>query len=317
MERPLVTVVIPAHDAAAFIEDAVRSALAQTLPELEVVVVDDGSTDATASVVAGIRDARVRLIRTPNRGVGAARNLGWRAGRGELVAFLDADDSWFPEKLAQQVEFLDRHEDVGLLGCLMRYETPSGRRMGTTGTAPLGPREREAVRAAKLMPFPISSVVARRWVLEALGGFDEELGKAFAGLVEDLDLVARASRVARVDAVPVALGAYRLHGGSASSRHFGSQRAGARFVRQRLRARDAGGDLRVDEFRAGYRPGVRQRWGDLVAASYRRAGTAAAERSWIAAVGWAAVAFSLGPRYTTRRLLKQRPWEVARDNLPR
>jgi glycosyltransferase involved in cell wall biosynthesis len=311
MSGKLVTVVIPAYNAARYLTDALDSALKQTYAAVEVVVIDDGSTDETPRLLSTVSDPRVRVVRTTNQGVGAARNLGWRLGRGDFVAFLDADDRWFPPKLATQVEFLREHPEVGLVGCLMRYQTPAGELLGVTGVAPLSSRDREAIRQAKLMPFPISSVVVRRSVLEDLGGFDEQLPRAFPGQVEDIDLVARAARKVVVDSIPLVLGAYRVHAFSASERHFTSQRVGVRFVRARLRERDAGRDLEVAAFLASYRPTLAQRWGDATARLYRRAGLAVAERRWLAAVGYGLASAFLGPRYTIRRLGRQRPWKRA------
>lgn len=308
---PLVTVVIPAYNSARFIRDALESALAQTYGDLEVVVVDDGSTDETASVVRAFSDGRVNLLCTPNRGVGAARNRGWREGCGEFVAFLDADDRWDTDKLAAQMAVLLSEPEVGVVGSLMRYESVSGRALGITGTADLTGPNLTRLRLGKLMPFPISSVVVRRAILEALGGFDEELAKFFRGLVEDIDFLARAACISEVKCVPRVLGTYRVHGTSASARHFASQRQGVRFVRARLAKRGAGGDLDPAEFLTSNRLSVRQRWGDVVAWSYRRAGLAVAERRWPAAILHGMIALVLGPRYTLTRVARQRVLRVA------
>ncbi len=107
MNGPLISVVIPAYNAGRYIAAAVRSALAQTWPELEVVVVDNGSTDETVHTLAQIRDARLRVFDAgAKNGVSAARNLGVRQAQGAYIAFLDADDAWEQDKLARQMDSL-------------------------------------------------------------------------------------------------------------------------------------------------------------------------------------------------------------------
>jgi len=112
-EDGLVSVVIPTHNRRQIIGKAVRSALAQTYPHLEVVVADDGSTDDTRTVIESF-GPRVRYVRQANAGVSAARNFGMRHARGEFIAFLDSDDAWHPWKIEAQVAALRRYRDAGL-----------------------------------------------------------------------------------------------------------------------------------------------------------------------------------------------------------
>jgi len=117
MTVPLVSVLMPARNAARWIESAVTSVLTQTHRHLEVVVVDDGSTDCTTEVVESIRDARVRIVRARRPiGVGPASNLGLVHCQGELIARLDADDYMLVDRLAQQVAYLRTHPHIGLVG---------------------------------------------------------------------------------------------------------------------------------------------------------------------------------------------------------
>jgi glycosyltransferase involved in cell wall biosynthesis len=113
---PRVSVAITTYNQAAYIGDTIKSVLDQTYVDREVIVVDDGSTDATPQVIGQFGDA-VRNIRQVNRGVAGARNRAVDAARGELIAFLDGDDLWKPTKLAKQVALFDQHPDVGLLAC--------------------------------------------------------------------------------------------------------------------------------------------------------------------------------------------------------
>src|SRR5208337_1705827 len=109
-----VSVVIPVYNGAATISCALASVFAQSYSDYEVVVLDDGSTDDTASVLAGYGD-RIRVISQRNRGLSAARNAGVRASGGEYVAFLDDDDEWMPEKLARSAAVLDQDPNCALV----------------------------------------------------------------------------------------------------------------------------------------------------------------------------------------------------------
>lgn len=113
MTEPTISIsaVIPAYNAEKYIARTLNSVLSQTVPVREIVVVDDGSTDATAGVVRSFGEA-VTLIQQPNAGVSAARNTGIRAAKGDWIAFLDADDEWLPEKIELQVELLHRNSDL-------------------------------------------------------------------------------------------------------------------------------------------------------------------------------------------------------------
>ncbi|MFC6974687.1 glycosyltransferase family 2 protein [Halomicroarcula sp. GCM10025709] len=126
-DRPRVSVVVPTYNRADTVGRAVESALAQTVTDIEVVVVDDGSTDDTAAVVTGIDDERVRyLAHERNRGRSAARNTGIEAARGEYVAFLDSDDRWLPGKLDRQLAELSRRPPEWI-GVYCEFLTPSRR----------------------------------------------------------------------------------------------------------------------------------------------------------------------------------------------
>ncbi|MEX0628551.1 MAG: glycosyltransferase family 2 protein, partial [Cucumibacter sp.] len=123
---PLVSVIVPAFNAERFIVRTLKSAQAQTLRNIEFIVVDDGSTDATATLAMGLAetDRRIHVIRSVNQGVAAARNLGLKAATGTYVAFLDADDLWHSEKVLRQVEAFRRfdrdHTAIGAVYALCR-----------------------------------------------------------------------------------------------------------------------------------------------------------------------------------------------------
>ena len=116
MRAPRVSVVIPMYNASRFIGEAIESVFGQSMADLELIVIDDGSTDRGAAVVLAY-GRHVQYMRQPNAGVAAARNAGLELARGEAVAFLDADDAWLPEKLERQLERVDSDPSVVAVGC--------------------------------------------------------------------------------------------------------------------------------------------------------------------------------------------------------
>jgi hypothetical protein len=210
--RPRLSVVIPAYNVAPFVAEAIVSALTQTVAELDVVVVDDGSTDGTAAVVAAIADPRLRLVQKPNGGLSSARNAGIRAARAPFVGFLDADNRWRPDKAARHLEVMESAPTIAVTFSDSAYIDERGRPTGQLLAARLAePGLLEAVRYNWLGNG--STPVVRRAVFATVGGFDESLRAA-----EDQDLWVRilhrgAGRIVRVPAV---LTEYRIRDGSLS-----------------------------------------------------------------------------------------------------
>lgn len=301
---PMVTVVVPAYNAEPYITQAVSSVLGQSLPELEVIVVDDGSTDGTRAVLAQVADPRLRVIADSNHGPAHARNQGCRAASpgSRYIAFLDADDWWDEDKLREQVHFLDQHPELAAAGSFMRYVSSSGRVLGRAGQV-LTDGDRARVAAGELFPFPMSSLVVRRSVLAESGLFDETF--RYAGS-EDLDFVSRLAGQGPVQCVPRVLGSYRVHPASAMARERLRINFEARFVRARIARRAEGGELSWDEFRKSHRFTAGERWRDWVEVWYREAALQHGERRHIKALTYGALALLASPAYTLRRLVRQR-----------
>lgn len=119
MHTPLFSVLVPAYNIESLIRQTLESALAQTIQDLEIVVVDDGSSDKTTEVVHSFTDPRIRLIHQANAGVSAARNRAIAEARGKYVAFLDGDDVWLPFHLETALRFFEAYPDIPLvLVCL-------------------------------------------------------------------------------------------------------------------------------------------------------------------------------------------------------
>lgn len=158
---PRVTVLTTLYNKGPYVEEAVRSALASTFTDIEVLVVDDASTDDGPDRVAAIGDPRIRLVRSPvNTGRPAAANRGFAEARGEYIAILDADDLMHPERLAEQVAFLDAHPDIGVLGTALDV-------FGEREEEWVWPERDEEVRGRMLFSDPVCypSVMLRRALL--------------------------------------------------------------------------------------------------------------------------------------------------------
>jgi len=166
---PIVSVIIPSYNYAAYVSNAIRSVLEQTFTDFEVIVVDDGSTDNTREVVAKIDDPRLAYIYQENRGLPGARNTGIRAATGKYLAFLDADDRFHPQKLALQTAYLDANPQVGL-AYNARFL------VDMEGNILFLQRPPKAVYLKDLVsgyPFTPSDVMVRREIAGRIGLFDE------------------------------------------------------------------------------------------------------------------------------------------------
>ena len=187
---PTVSVVIPVHNGGQFLNQALDSVFAQTFRDYEVICVDDGSTDASIAVI-GEYSKRVTLVRQANAGPSAARNAGVERATGRYVAFLDADDLWYPEKLRRQLAVIEWDHNVVLAHCnydrsdiegkIVKYGAALKERASSL-SSPLG-------RLIGEGHVPPSAMLVRREVFESVGMFDSELL-----YFEDFDLCARLKR---------------------------------------------------------------------------------------------------------------------------
>ncbi|WP_370762536.1 glycosyltransferase family 2 protein [Bacteroides clarus] len=121
MRSPLVSVIIPTYNSACTITECINSVIGQTYENIEIVVVDDGSTDSTVAIVrelSSLSAKKIRLIKQSNSGPSSARNKGIEAVAGSYIAFLDSDDTWYPDKIARQVDVLQKNRSAMLVGCL-------------------------------------------------------------------------------------------------------------------------------------------------------------------------------------------------------
>jgi glycosyltransferase involved in cell wall biosynthesis len=170
---PLVSAVITTYNYARFLPGAIEGVLAQTYPNIEVVVVDDGSTDDTREVVGRYASRGVRYVYQDNRGPGPARNRGLQATSGSIIAFCDADDVWLPDKIATQLAHLQRHPEIGLVTA-HAYACDEALQPMSIVHAGRGDSEYvfEELLVRNIVLNP-TCVLARRSAIESVGGFSD------------------------------------------------------------------------------------------------------------------------------------------------
>jgi glycosyltransferase involved in cell wall biosynthesis len=216
--KGMVSVIIPAYNDAATVERTVFSVLNQTYSDLEVLVIDDGSTDQTAALVQSMADVdhRIRLLQKPNGGLASARNHGIAHAVGEFIAPIDADDLWHPEKIRKQMAvMLDRGDRVGLVYCWSRAIDEQDRVLWDVTPCNL----RGSVYAALIIRNFLSSgaPLVRKCCVEAVGGYDATLASRGAPCCEDLKFNLDIAEHYDFDLVPEFLFSYRVRAGSMST----------------------------------------------------------------------------------------------------
>lgn len=178
-ETGLVSVMMPAYNAARYIGPAIESVLAQTYAHWELIVIDDGSSDGTAEAASAFTDPRIRLYRQPNGGEAAARNHALARSRGEFIAFLDSDDLWQPDHLACAVDYLRAHPERDAVYTDGIYIDPHGNPIEPLSKRRRGPFEgslfEPLVRASDVFGPPICVVLRRQKVIEGRHQFDPRI----------------------------------------------------------------------------------------------------------------------------------------------
>ncbi len=206
MTMPEISVIMPAYNQADYLGDAIRSVLAERSVTLELIVVNDGSTDETAAVAASFNDPRLRVIHQANAGLSGARNRGIRAAAAPLISFLDADDLMLPGGQAILASFLSARPDMGMVSGEHVVIDSSGKERPTASRA----NTLDDITVIDLLngnPFAVGTMTVRRTWLDTAGAFDESLAAC-----EDWDLWLRLSQAGcRIAHVNEPVMAYRSH----------------------------------------------------------------------------------------------------------
>lgn len=231
-----VSIIIPAYNAQSYLDEALKSVIEQDYQLIEPILIDDGSTDRTPEICEQWKqkDSRIVLIRQERKGVSEARNRGMVASTGDLIAFHDADDLMFPNRISSQLSFLEKNPDISIACALGTYITEYGVALGKTPLT-VGSREDfyNHLRNNKPIGLLTSSAIIKRQVFEVTGSF-----RSFLTTAEDIDYWNRA-----VDNGFLILGQneillkYRLHSGSAISRSYFRGKVQYEWVKAAMRAR--------------------------------------------------------------------------------
>jgi glycosyltransferase involved in cell wall biosynthesis len=207
MDLPLVSVILPTHNRLPFLREAMATVLAQDYPHLELIIIDDGSTDGTQAAMHKMRHHQVHYRHVRNRGPAGARNLGLQLARGELIAFADSDDLWEVTKIGEQVRRFQQQAALGMLATNFRYIDHERRPVSDPAKA-FGYQLDDLIGdiLASTFPMATSTMMIRRAVFERVGAFNEQLRTA-----EDLDLWLRIGLAYPVAYLDRVLASIRLH----------------------------------------------------------------------------------------------------------
>lgn len=232
---PRVSVLIPVYQQATYLPRAIDSILTQTLTALELILVNDGSTDDSPAIIEEYarRDGRVRIAHQANAGISATLNHALSLARAEYVARLDGDDIALPDRLERQVAYLDKHPTIGLVGGAITLIDIAERKLRTK-PYPNRPNDLRYL-AAKRSITPGPSGTGRRDLLTAVGGWRSALDFS-----EDYDLALRILDKADVTNLSSVVTYYRLHHGQTSKVHRRRQKATSELARISARRRQAG-----------------------------------------------------------------------------
>jgi glycosyltransferase involved in cell wall biosynthesis len=210
MQPGLVSIIMPAYNSERYICQAIESVLAQSYPQWELIIVNDGSTDCTAEIVAQYTDPRLTVIHQANGGVSAARNIALEHTQGEFVAFLDADDTYLPHHLKVTVGYLQTHSDSDGVYTDGYHCDPNGTRLQTLSSRRRGPFEgrifEELMRASDVFGPPLCVVLRRHPIVEHNLRFDDRIV-----IGEDWDFFTHYSDIANFGYIDQPTCLYRIH----------------------------------------------------------------------------------------------------------
>ncbi len=263
--NPRATVLMCVYNDEQYVGNAIKSILSQTFADFEFLIVNDGSTDGTLAILNSFQasDPRIRVVSYPNSGTTISGNRGLSLARGEYVARLDSDDISLPDRLAIEVDYLDRHPEVALVGGGSYIIDSDGKVIGRRN---INPRNLKLALRSRCF-FQQSDVMFRRELVLKLGGYRPKLRNA-----QDYDLWLRVSEVAEVAKLPNIIGMWRINPSGYTLARAAEQRFETALVRRLARERRHGG---VDSY---------DRLEEYPAQLHRRSIAPSAHLTWLGSV---------------------------------
>ena len=210
MIESLVSVIMPTYNHGRFLRESIKSVLTQSYKSIELIIIDNYSDDDTEAIVMSFTDKRISYSKCHNHGVIAvSRNVGIGKARGDYIAFIDSDDTWYPDKLSLQMEYFSKYPEVVLLACDLKK---CGENYKADGTLLGGMKSEKRGGLYRALLFKniisCSSVLAKARIFKDVGVFDEDPNIVS---IEDWDLWLRVAHAYPICVMPEVLGEYRLH----------------------------------------------------------------------------------------------------------
>jgi glycosyltransferase involved in cell wall biosynthesis len=224
---PKVSVILPVYNAEKYLEQSLGSILEGDFDDLEVIAVNDGSTDKSADILHGVKDPRLKVIVQDNLGVSHALNTALKSARGRYIARMDADDIATPDRFSKQSAYLDQNPEIDIIGSAFEKIDPGGNSIGQTRMMNHPLVIKRYMMETNCVVHP--SVMVRSWVYRRFGGY-----KAKAAYVEDYDLWARAWPWLKIAALPEPLLKYRIHESQVTKKYASLQTENANCVRDMI-----------------------------------------------------------------------------------
>lgn len=205
----IVSVIIATYNRKDLLCEAIQSVLSQPYPDFELIIVDDGSSDGTQTMVAGFNDSRIKYIYQSNQGRSHARNAGIRLAKGKYIAFLDSDDVYLPHKLFLQVEHMDKHPQVGMIYTSAWCINEQGHVTKKGYTASVSGAIYKYIAFFLPVTITLPTVMVRKEIFELTGLFDENMHR-----FEDTDMWRRISKITTIHAIDNPTCLLRTHSGN-------------------------------------------------------------------------------------------------------